>query len=68
MDLHFPQILLESLHCAAFDSPLALEHLQDFIYYAYILFYTGLLEDPTLGLLNLDGWKHWGILLGIGWQ
>ena len=24
-----------------------MEHLQDFIYYAYI-FYTGLLEDPTL--------------------
>ena len=39
--------LLESLHHAAFASPLALEHLQDFIYYAYI-FYTGLLEEPTL--------------------
>jgi protein SMG6 len=39
--------LLESLRRAAFASPLALEHLQDFIYYAYI-FYTGLLEEPTL--------------------
>src|SRR5271168_2767535 len=41
--------ILESLHRAAFASPLALEHLQDFIYYAYI-FYTGL-EDPTSRLI-----------------
>jgi protein SMG6 len=46
--------LLESLRCAAFASPLALEHLQDFIYYAYI-FYTGLLEDPTLVFFK-SGW------------
>jgi len=37
--------LLESLRRASFSSPLALEHLQDFIYYAYS-FYTGLLEEP----------------------
>jgi protein SMG6 len=46
--------LLESLRRAAFASPLALEHLQDFIYYAYI-FYTGLLEDPTLVSFK-SGW------------
>ena len=39
--------LLESLRRASFTSPLALEHLQDFIYYAYT-FYTGLLEEPSL--------------------
>ncbi|EGN96009.1 hypothetical protein SERLA73DRAFT_112057 [Serpula lacrymans var. lacrymans S7.3] len=39
--------LLESLRRASFTSSLALEHLQDFIYYAYT-FYTGLLEEPTL--------------------
>lgn len=39
--------LLESLRHTAFASPLALEHLQDFIYYAYI-FYTGLFEEPIL--------------------
>ncbi|KAF7347165.1 PINc domain-containing protein [Mycena venus] len=39
--------LLESLRRASFTSVLALEHLQDFIYYAYT-FYTGLLEEPTL--------------------
>lgn len=37
--------LLESLRRASFSSPLALEHLQDFIYYAYS-FYTGLQEEP----------------------
>ena len=46
--------LLESLRRAAFASPLALEHLQDFIYYAYI-FYTELLEDPTL-VSSKSGW------------
>ena len=46
--------LLESLRRAAFASPLALEHLQDFIYYAYI-FYTGLLEGPTLVSFK-SGW------------
>jgi len=46
--------LLESLRRAAFASPLALEHLQDFIHYAYI-FYTGLLEDPTLVSFK-SGW------------
>src|ERR1700677_2502451 len=46
--------LLESLRRAAFTSPLALEHLQDFIYYAYI-FYMELLEDPTL-VSSKSGW------------
>lgn len=46
--------LLESLRRAAFTSPLALEHLQDFIYYAYT-FYTGLLEEPTLNPFK-SGW------------
>ena len=46
--------LLKSLRRAAFASPLALEHLQDFIYYAYT-FYTGLLEDPTLNSFK-SGW------------
>ena len=46
--------LLESLRRAAFASPLTLEHLQDFIYYAYI-FYTGLLEEPTLVSFK-SGW------------
>lgn len=40
--------LLESFRRASFQSPVALEHLQDFIYYAYT-FYTGLLEEPNLG-------------------
>ncbi|KAG0705195.1 hypothetical protein DFH29DRAFT_908006, partial [Suillus ampliporus] len=39
---------------ASFSSPLALEHLQDFIYYAYT-FYTGLLEEPTLRSFR-SGW------------
>ncbi|TFK42921.1 hypothetical protein BDQ12DRAFT_299349 [Crucibulum laeve] len=46
--------LLESLRRASFSSPLALEHLQDFIYYAYT-FYTGLLEEPTLDSFK-SGW------------
>ncbi|KAF9466407.1 hypothetical protein BDZ94DRAFT_220383 [Collybia nuda] len=46
--------LLESLRRASFTSPLALEHLQDFIYYAYT-FYTGLLEEPTLSGFK-SGW------------
>jgi hypothetical protein len=46
--------LLESLRRASFTSPLALEHLQDFIYYAYT-FYTGLLEEPTLDSFK-SGW------------
>ena len=46
--------LLESLRRASFTSPLALEHLQDFIYYAYT-FYTGLLEEPTLSSFK-GGW------------
>ncbi|KAG2336837.1 hypothetical protein BDR05DRAFT_1005525 [Suillus weaverae] len=46
--------LLEALRCASFSLPLALEHLQDFIYYAYT-FYTGLLEEPTLRLFQ-PGW------------
>ncbi|KAF8061488.1 hypothetical protein FPV67DRAFT_1703906 [Lyophyllum atratum] len=46
--------LLESLRRASFASALALEHLQDFIYYAYT-YYTGLLEEPTLGGFK-SGW------------
>ncbi|KAJ6547339.1 hypothetical protein B0H19DRAFT_1075225 [Mycena capillaripes] len=46
--------LLESLRRASFTSALALEHLQDFIYYAYT-FYTGLLEEPTLNPFK-SGW------------
>ncbi|KAG1754234.1 hypothetical protein EDB19DRAFT_1665358 [Suillus lakei] len=46
--------LLEALRRASFSSPLALEHLQDFIYYAYT-FYTGLLEEPTLRSFR-SGW------------
>jgi hypothetical protein len=39
--------LLESLHRVSLASLLALEHLQDFIYYTYT-FYTELLEEQTL--------------------
>ncbi|KAF8162971.1 hypothetical protein B0H34DRAFT_744517 [Crassisporium funariophilum] len=46
--------LLESLRRASFTSPLALEHLQDFIYYSYT-FYTGLLEEHTLNSFK-SGW------------
>ncbi|KAJ7109155.1 hypothetical protein C8R44DRAFT_277493 [Mycena epipterygia] len=46
--------LLESLRRASLTSPLALEHLQEFIYYAYT-FYTGLLEEPTLNPFK-SGW------------
>ena len=46
--------LLEALRRASFSSPFALEHLQDFIYYAYT-FYTGLLEEPTLRVFR-SGW------------
>jgi protein SMG6 len=42
-------VLLSTPH-----SPLALEHLQDFIYYAYS-FYTGLLEEPILSSFR-SGW------------
>ena len=40
-------IALEALRRASFTSPVALEHLQDYIYYSYT-FYTGLLEESTL--------------------
>lgn len=46
--------LLEALRRASFSSPLALEHLQDFIYFAYT-FYTGLLEEPYLKTFRA-GW------------
>ena len=46
--------LLEALRRASFSSPLALEHLQDFIYFAYT-FYTGLLEEPSLKSFR-SGW------------
>ncbi|KDQ59481.1 hypothetical protein JAAARDRAFT_126988 [Jaapia argillacea MUCL 33604] len=39
--------LLENLRRASCRSPIAFEHLQEFIYYAYT-FYTGLLEEQTL--------------------
>lgn len=38
---------LEALRRASFQSPVALEHLQEYIYFAYT-FYTMLLEEPTL--------------------
>ncbi|KAK0199205.1 hypothetical protein DFS33DRAFT_1388905 [Desarmillaria ectypa] len=44
----------KSLRRSSFTSPLAMEHLQDFIYYAYT-FYTGLLEEPTLSTFK-SGW------------
>jgi len=47
------QKLLESLRQASLTSPLALEHLQDFIYYAYT-FYTGLLEEPPLATFRTN--------------
>ena len=46
--------LLEALRRASFASPLALEHLQDFIYFAYT-FYTGLFEEPILKSFR-SGW------------
>lgn len=39
--------LLEALRRASFSSPLALGHLQEFIYYA-LTFYTALFEEPSL--------------------
>ncbi|EIW73927.1 hypothetical protein CONPUDRAFT_160557 [Coniophora puteana RWD-64-598 SS2] len=45
--------VLESLRRASFSSPIALEHLQDFIYFAYT-FYTGLLEEPALPANTVD--------------
>lgn len=46
--------LLEALRRASFTSALAFEYLQEFIYYAYI-FYTGLLEEPSLSTFK-GGW------------
>ncbi|KAF8638491.1 hypothetical protein AX16_010474 [Volvariella volvacea WC 439] len=46
--------LLESLRRASFTSPVALEQLQSFIYYAYT-FYTGLFEEPNLADFK-SGW------------
>lgn len=46
--------LLEALRRQCTTSSLALEHLQDFIYYAY-KFYTGLLEEPALQIFK-SGW------------
>ncbi|KAG7092251.1 hypothetical protein E1B28_008616 [Marasmius oreades] len=46
--------LLENLRRASLTSPLALEHLQDFIYFAYT-FYTGLLDEPPLAQFR-HGW------------
>ena len=45
---------------AAFTYPLALEHLQDFIYYAYI-FYTGLLESGWLDALGDLAWYRMAV-------
>ncbi|KAF7777504.1 hypothetical protein Agabi119p4_3576 [Agaricus bisporus var. burnettii] len=46
--------LLESLRRSCFTSRLALELLQEFIYYSYT-FYIGLVEDPTLNSFR-SGW------------
>jgi len=46
--------LLESLRRASFSSRLALELLQEFIYYAYS-FYISLVEDPQLNVFR-SGW------------
>ncbi|KAF8504047.1 hypothetical protein BU17DRAFT_101528 [Hysterangium stoloniferum] len=46
--------LLETLRRASATSPVALEHLSDFIYYAYN-FYAGLLENPLLSHYR-QGW------------
>jgi protein SMG6 len=51
--------LLESFRRASFTSPLALEHLQDFIYHAYT-FYTTLVEGPTLATFK----RRWLEALG----
>ncbi|KIL61929.1 hypothetical protein M378DRAFT_1056674, partial [Amanita muscaria Koide BX008] len=47
--------LLESLRRASFTSPVALENLQDFIYYTYT-FYTSLLENETTLKDLKTGW------------
>lgn len=46
--------LFENLRHSSLHSKVALEHLQDFIYYAYT-FYTGLLEEPALSPFK-SGW------------
>ena len=46
--------ILESLRQSSFQSHIAMEHLQEFIYYAYT-FYTGLLEEPSLVSFK-SGW------------
>ncbi|KIM56461.1 hypothetical protein SCLCIDRAFT_29596 [Scleroderma citrinum Foug A] len=51
---HRSLILLKALRRASFTSTLALEHLQDFIYFAYT-FYTSLLKEPTLCTFR-SGW------------
>lgn len=48
--------LLKSLRRQSFTSQFALEHLQDFIYYAYT-FYSGLVEDPILSTFKSGGSK-----------
>ena len=51
--------LLESLRRASFTSPLALEHLQDFIYYAYT-FYTGIYWRSKRSAPSAQGGsRHW---------
>ncbi|KZT26039.1 hypothetical protein NEOLEDRAFT_1155924 [Neolentinus lepideus HHB14362 ss-1] len=45
--------LLENLRRSSWDSSVAFEHLQEFIYYAYT-FYTGLLEETTLDAHRLS--------------
>lgn len=52
--MHAFHKLLESLCRASFASVLTFEHLQNFIYYPYT-FYTGLLEEQTLGTFRA-GW------------
>ncbi|KAH6901413.1 hypothetical protein BKA70DRAFT_1436095 [Coprinopsis sp. MPI-PUGE-AT-0042] len=51
--------VLESLRRVSFQSPIAFEHLQDFIYYA-CTFYTSLLEEPTLNVFKSSWMKALG--------
>ncbi|KAE9406452.1 hypothetical protein BT96DRAFT_1014944 [Gymnopus androsaceus JB14] len=51
--------ILQSLQRACLESPLAMEHLQEFIYYAYT-FYTGLYEEQPLATFR----QNWLEALG----
>ncbi|TEB18962.1 hypothetical protein FA13DRAFT_1802749 [Coprinellus micaceus] len=54
--------ILEGPRRASFKSPVALEHLQDYIYYSYT-FYTDLLEESTLSSFKLNWLEALGALL-----